>query len=204
MEPHWEFCARTEGSPYDLCRSGFTGCSASPTAGLGIDIWHDAAAPACSSKRSRSLPPSGRSVHRDWPPKCARSTVPACPVRILVRESDHPGGTELARRSPAPASKHAATHNHAPRGRVTGSQRTPNRQGVALGVTDWPRWCAPFRPLPPASGFDQGGQTLASQRPQTQSTVPACAWPHAGTFVATSGDLNWPCRELSRGHELLL
>lgn len=109
-----------------------------------------------------------------------------------------------ARRGPAPASQHTATHNHAPRGRVTGSQRTPNRQGVALGVTDWPRWCAPFRPLPPASGFDQGGQTLASQRPQTQSTVPACAWPHAGTFVATSGDLNWPCRELSRGHELLL
>jgi len=35
-----------------------------------------------------------------------------------------------ARRGPAPASQHTATHNHAPRGRVTGSQRTPNRRSV--------------------------------------------------------------------------
>jgi hypothetical protein len=36
-----------------------------------------------------------------------------------------------ARRGPAPASQHTATHNHAPRGRVTGPQCTPNRQGAS-------------------------------------------------------------------------
>jgi hypothetical protein len=75
---------------------------------LGIDIWHGAGAPACSSKRSRSFP---RAVgpHIEIGPKYARSTVPACPVRILVRESDHPGGTERAKKSGAglPTRSHA-------------------------------------------------------------------------------------------------
>src|ERR1035437_1413956 len=64
------------------------------------------------------------------------STVPARPARILVLEGDHPGGTERARRSPAPASQHASTHNDAPRARAAGSQHTPNRSGSLAKYPD--------------------------------------------------------------------
>jgi hypothetical protein len=36
-------------------------------AGSGIDIWHGAGPSANSSKRFRSLHPSGRAANRDWP-----------------------------------------------------------------------------------------------------------------------------------------
>jgi hypothetical protein len=47
-----------------------------------------------------------------------------------------------AHRSPELASQHAATHIHAPRGRVTGSQRTPNRRSERqlLTATSFPGW----------------------------------------------------------------
>jgi len=67
-------------------------------------------------------------------PEERRSTATAHPARILVREWDHPGGTERARRTPAPASQHTATHNDAPLGHPAGSQRTPNRQGASFGT----------------------------------------------------------------------
>jgi hypothetical protein len=123
-------------------------------------------------------------------PEEHRSTVPACPVRILVRESDHPGGTELARRSPAPASKHAATHNHAPRGRVTGSQRTPNRRSARPGRTrdhprtrsDWetpaPRWSCRLRPVLPA---------FAAAAVQDRRRRPTCRPRQSGSVLAYVG-----------------
>jgi hypothetical protein len=85
-------------------------------------------------------------------PEHARSTVPARPARTLVLEGDHPGGTERARRSPAPASQHAATHNHAPPVRVTGPQRTPNRRSVRQ----------PPRPRSGPAGTDQSDGSGAS------------------------------------------
>jgi hypothetical protein len=41
---------------------------------LGIDIWHGAGAPACPSKRFRSLHPSGRAAYCAPAPEHARST----------------------------------------------------------------------------------------------------------------------------------
>jgi hypothetical protein len=108
--------------------------------------------------------------HIEMGPKCVRSTVLAFPVRILVRESDHPGGTERARRSPAPASQCAVMHNHAPRGRVTGSQSTRNRRSV------WPLESrighagADRDAEASGSGLSQGRQTLASRKLHTQPT----------------------------------
>ena len=102
------------------------------------------------------------------------STVPARPARILVLEGDHPGGTERARRSLAPASEYAAAHNDAAHGLPAGSQRTPNRQRSAwqpLRSGFGKRVRRVLASGAAASGLEQGGQIMASHRPQTQSVV---------------------------------
>jgi hypothetical protein len=60
-----------EDCPLNAVRHAF--CDVSPAcprtiAGLGIDIWHGAGAPACSSKRFRSLHPSDRAANCDRRP----------------------------------------------------------------------------------------------------------------------------------------
>jgi hypothetical protein len=49
------------------------------TTGLGIDIWHGARPSANSSKRSRSLHPSGRAANRDRHPSTPERQLPHAP-----------------------------------------------------------------------------------------------------------------------------
>jgi hypothetical protein len=98
-----------------------------PAAGSGIDIRHGAEPPADSSKRFRSLDPSGRAASRDQRPSAPDQRFPEAPHGPWFASQTAPAGPN-AHKSPRLASQQAATHNDAPRDRPSGSQRTPNRR----------------------------------------------------------------------------
>jgi len=101
--------------------------SGRPVRRLGIDIWHGDGAPACSSRRSRSLHPSGWGANRDRSPSAPDQRFPKAPHGPWFASQTAPAGPN-ALKCPATASQHAAKHNDAPRDRPSGSQRTPNRR----------------------------------------------------------------------------
>jgi hypothetical protein len=91
----WPNFARDRRSPLSICNLRHLDRPRSAAAGLGIDIWYGAGAPACSSKRSRSLHPSGRAGNLDrrlsTPDRGIREHR-TCRERHLAKLSRKPNG----------------------------------------------------------------------------------------------------------------
>jgi hypothetical protein len=83
----------------------------------------------CSSKRLRSLHPSGRAANCDGRPSTPDRRFPHVPLGSWFLREITPAGPNV-HKSPRLACQHATTHNDAPRDHPSGSQRTPNRRSV--------------------------------------------------------------------------